>query len=303
MLNLIEDNLITLQSMISEPIYVVGGAIRDLLIYGEKKSTDVDLVTEKNITHTLSEIAINLNASFKNNPNFGTAKLIFNESDDLKRFEIDFATAREETYSSSGALPNVKFSSLDQDFKRRDFTINTLAVSLNTYISYKKELKEIFVSNIIDKVSGVADIESKIIRILHSNSFYDDPTRIFRAFRYSGRFNFSIESETFQLILEGIDKNFLNNISDFRSFQEIRHIMAENCWKQIFNSLINLKIKNTYLYKIREQDLALVDTSSGLTRFLSFLAIIIKNNHLVATDLFNRLSLVKSERELMKRYL
>ena len=120
---------------------------------------------------------------------FKTAKLVFEEG-----LVVDLATAALEYYQAPAALPIVELSSLKLDLYRRDFTINTLAVSLNP--PHYGELLDFF--------EGLKDIKERVIRVLHNLSFVEDPTRVFRAVRFEQRFGFRIGKFT-----EGLIKNAL----------------------------------------------------------------------------------------------
>jgi tRNA nucleotidyltransferase (CCA-adding enzyme) len=107
-----------------------------------------------------------------------------------KPLSFDLVSARYEMYAQPGALPTVKRSSIDDDLRRRDFTINAIAIRLDG---------EHF-GKLFDPLNGQADLENKSIRVLHPKSFVDDPTRIFRAVRYAVRYGFEIAPETLSLV-------------------------------------------------------------------------------------------------------
>ncbi|MCL4546306.1 MAG: hypothetical protein M1576_01015, partial [Deltaproteobacteria bacterium] len=146
------------------------------------------------------------------------------------KINIDFASAREESYFKSGALPSVKFSDLKHDVIRRDFSINTLALDLNPDNFFE----------IIDYCNGVKDILNKKIRVLHNLSFIDDPTRIFRAVRFEKRLNFKIEKITKNLLLDALSKGVMNNISGKRISNELSLIFKENYPEIYFERLEKL---------------------------------------------------------------
>ena len=111
-------------------------------------------------------------------PQFGTATVT---SENIDVPKVDFVTARRETYQGAGTLPIVQRGSISDDLHRRDFSINALAMRLDT---------DAF-GTIVDETGGLADLEAGIVRVLHKRSFIDDPTRIFRAARYAGTLRFS----------------------------------------------------------------------------------------------------------------
>jgi tRNA nucleotidyltransferase (CCA-adding enzyme) len=192
--------------------YVVGGFVRDVLLYIRKNEFDIDIVVEGNGIDFARDIASSLNARVSPHEKFKTA--VVSLEDGLK---IDVATARTEFYSSPGALPEVEMSSLKLDLYRRDFTINTLAVQLNTQ-KY---------GTLIDYFFAQKDLKDKVIRIIHNLSFVEDPTRIFRAVRFEQRFNFKIGKFTEKLIKNAIDMEFFKRLSGPRVFTELKYILME----------------------------------------------------------------------------
>ena len=179
-------------------LYLIGGIVRDLLL--NRKSLDIDITVEGDaieFAHVLeSEGVAKISSVHKS---FGTVKIIINDE------QIDLASTRSETYPRKGHLPHVAEigCSLEKDVLRRDFTINSLAISLN---------QESF-ANLIDYIGGFEDLKSKKIRILHDKSFIDDPTRIIRALKYSTRLGFELDEETINLqneYLENVNYDMCN---------------------------------------------------------------------------------------------
>jgi tRNA nucleotidyltransferase (CCA-adding enzyme) len=143
---------------------------------------------------------------------FGTAVLVFPDG-----FKLDVATARVEYYVEPGALPTVTFSSMKQDLYRRDFTINTLAVRLDG---------EQF-GELVDFFGGQRDIKDRAIRVLHSLSFVEDPTRILRACRFEQRFGFQIARHTRNLIRNAIRLDLIGRLPKTRINNELELILKE----------------------------------------------------------------------------
>ncbi len=246
-------------------IYIIGGFVRDLIIYNiygihnkpKDKSLDIDICVEgdatifaetlKNELHKYNKADVHIN-NIKIHKQFKTAGIFFtikenNNKDIVNNIEniektintkisIDFASAREESYFKSGALPSVKFSDLKHDVIRRDFSINTLALDLNPDNFFE----------IIDYCNGVKDILNKKIRVLHNLSFIDDPTRIFRAVRFEKRLNFKIEKITKNLLLNALSKGVMNNISGNRISNELSLVFKENSPEIYFERLEKLGI-------------------------------------------------------------
>jgi len=188
-------------------LYLVGGVVRDLLL--GRTNLDLDLVVEGNAIELAKQLAELKQGKITTYPQFNTAKLQWG------KWSVDIATARSETYSKPGALPEVKPSSINSDLFRRDFTINALAIHLSP--SRYGEL--------IDLYGGRNDLEHKLIRILHKKSFIDDATRIWRGLRYEQRLGFQLEQETLELLKRDIP--MLDTISGDRIRYELECILQE----------------------------------------------------------------------------
>jgi tRNA nucleotidyltransferase (CCA-adding enzyme) len=206
-------NLLRLSGEIARDLgfsaYLVGGSVRDLL-RGEK-NYDIDIVIEGDGMAFAQNLGEQLHVKVKTHKRFGTAVVI---TDFLK---FDVATARTEYYESPAALPRVAMSSIKKDLYRRDFTINTLAIMLNPE-SFGK---------LIDYFGAQRDIKEKTIRILHNLSFIEDPTRAFRAIRFSERFGFKISKHTRNLIKTAVRINLFDKLSGTRIYDELNLLFAE----------------------------------------------------------------------------
>jgi tRNA nucleotidyltransferase (CCA-adding enzyme) len=201
------------------PLYAVGGFVRDLLL--SLPNFDVDLVVEGDAISLARELAEHVGGRVRSHRRFGTAKWIL--PDQLRAGAsgglpeaLDFVTARTEFYEHPTALPRVERSSIKQDLHRRDFTINTLAVRLtpNQW------------GELLDFYGGRKDLDDGIIRVLHSLSFVEDPTRILRAARFEQRFGFRIDPRTEELIGDALD--LLDRVSAERVRHELELIAAED---------------------------------------------------------------------------
>lgn len=183
-----------------KPVYLVGGAVRDLLL-GQGR-TDIDLVVEGDAT----ALATRLGGEVVEHERFATAKAHLGEH------EVDIATARAESYPHPGALPEVEpTAGIAADLARRDFTINAMAIPL------RRE------SELIDPHRGRKDLEAGLLRVLHGRSFEDDPTRALRAARYAARFGFELEPETAELLR----KADLSTVSADRRDAELLRLAGE----------------------------------------------------------------------------
>ncbi len=189
--------------------YIVGGSVRDIL-QGET-NLDIDIVIEGDGIIFAQTLGKKLDVKVKIHKRFGTAVVV---TDFLK---FDVATARIEYYESPAALPKVEVSSIKKDLYRRDFTINTMAVKLNP---------DKF-GQLIDFFGGQRDIKEKTIRILHNLSFIEDPTRAFRAIRFSERFGFKISKHTINLIRTAVRINLFNKLSGTRIYDELNLLFLE----------------------------------------------------------------------------
>ena len=151
-------------------VHLVGGAVRDLLL--GRRPREVDLVVEGD----LDAAAARLGGTVTAHDRFGTARVLFGDC------EIDLARARREHYLRPGALPEVEPASLEEDLRRRDVTVNAMAIGLD---------------GALRAVPGaVEDLEAGVLRVLHDHSFADDPTRLWRVARYAARLGFAVEPRT-----------------------------------------------------------------------------------------------------------
>ena len=200
-------------AVLKMPIYIVGGFTRDLLL--GRDSLDFDLVVEGNAITLARSLASKYGGKVTAHEKFGTAKIDIREwriensktGADHSLVSVDLISSRSEIYKHPAALPTVKLGDMTDDLRRRDFTINTLAIRLDG--SHFGELR--------DDLGGMDDLEKKIIRVLHDRSFIDDPTRMYRAVRYEQRYGFKIVGETLALIPEA------RGLIDKLSAQRIRH--------------------------------------------------------------------------------
>jgi len=214
-------------------LYIVGGFVRDLLL--EKPSMDFDLVVEGDAIALAKALRSRFGGRVTKHDRFRTAKWFIDKNHPrlIKEYQeffeggeatllleelpatLDFVTARTEFYTHPTALPMVEPSSIKLDLHRRDFTINTLAIRLDG--THYGELHDYW--------GGLSDLRRGLIRVLHSLSFVDDPTRILRAIRFEQRFHFRIEERTLQLIIDA--RNLLSRVSGDRIRHELDLIFVE----------------------------------------------------------------------------
>ncbi|HIQ02474.1 MAG TPA: CBS domain-containing protein [Anaerolineales bacterium] len=205
-------------------LYFVGGLVRDLLLGAP--IVDVDLVVEGEAIRLARHLAQLLGGRVVAHDRFGTAKWILNNRvwqgvaggpppPEKAISSVDFATARTEFYTHPTALPEVERSSIKQDLHRRDFTINTLAIRLDPP----------YWGQLLDFYGGEADLRDGIIRVLHSLSFVDDPTRILRAARLEARLGFSLDPRSEKQIANALP--MLSRVSGDRIRHELEQILDE----------------------------------------------------------------------------
>jgi len=192
------------------PLYVVGGCVRDLLLGIE--NLDLDLVVEGDGIAFARKLAAERSGRVTTHDRFGTAVIVL--PDGLK---LDVATARTEYYEYPTALPTVEQSSIKKDLYRRDFTINALAVRLNG-----RGFGEVF-----DFYGGQRDLKNRAIRVLHSLSFVEDPTRVFRAVRFETRFGFHLGKDTLALAKAAVKMALFQKLSGHRLLEELKALCSE----------------------------------------------------------------------------
>jgi tRNA nucleotidyltransferase (CCA-adding enzyme) len=245
--------------------FLIGGFPRDVLIYILKSNAETaEYYKSSNVFNDYSgfldlDVAVEggsekLVSAVKNDKNlksllhslnihdrFGTALAEFNAGG--KPLKIDFASLRTEIYIKSGILPKVDTSSatIEKDILRRDFTVNTVAFSMNksNFLEIKSYL------------SGIEDILNKKIKVLHKLSFIDDPTRIFRAVRFEKRLDFRIERRTLKLLKEALKQKALDNVSGKRITAELYILFKEKNPEIYFERLDKLSVLNSINSNLR----------------------------------------------------
>ncbi len=235
-------------------IYLIGGIVRDLILKNPIK--DIDITVESDAIDFCRLLEKECNCKIISiQENLRTAKVKFENN-----IEIDFASTREEKYQTGGVLPSAhNFGcKLEQDVKRRDFTINTLALDLTGNNKYM----------FVDYYNGFEDIKNKKIKILHDKSFIDDPSRIIRALKFQIRFDFEFEAKTKNLM-----DNYLKNIDKSIPLERIKNEL-----RQYFS------IKKDNLYKnIIETKAYKLITNNPITEFNSKAL-----NNIASYNLFNQ---------------
>lgn len=199
----------------SNKLFYIGGVVRDELL--GRESLDVDITYVGNAIEYCSKFGEVVQV----NPDFGTVKVAIPSHPSLcdthspigtrGEVTVDFASTRSESYPKKGHLPVVEKigCSLREDVMRRDFTINALAKSVTT-------------GEIVDYVGGLEDLKNKKLRVLHDESFIDDPTRIIRGLKFATRFGFELEEHTKKL-----QDEYLANINYDMSYKRVKKELIE----------------------------------------------------------------------------
>ncbi|MEH1812525.1 MAG: CBS domain-containing protein [Nostoc sp.] len=234
-------------------LYLVGGAVRDLLLAEAASGTlmikDIDLVVDG--FHKSADVGAGVElakalqqlyptARLEIHGAFQTAALLWHKDPELDSLWVDIATARTEFYPYPAANPEVEASSIRQDLYRRDFTINALALRLTSPRT----------GELLDFFGGLLDLQARQIRVLHANSFIEDPTRIFRGVRFAVRFGFQIEAQTEEFIRYAINSGVYDRTAQENSRTpalqtrlktELKHILEAPYWKSALQLLDNLE--------------------------------------------------------------
>ncbi len=264
------------------PLYAVGGFVRDLLL--GRPNFDVDLVVEGDAIKLARLLAKRYGGRVRSHSRFGTAKWVLPTPEEItagllgKGDEVglayrtalaqdgsqstklpatlDFVTARTEFYAEPSALPTVEHGSIKLDLHRRDFTINTLAIRLNPSAW----------GQLLDFYGGERDLREGLVRVLHTHSFVDDPTRILRAVRFEQRFGFRIEQRTLELIENSLD--LLAKVTPARVRHELELILGEDEPEQALQRLDCLGVTPT-IHPALQADAWLVERFARLRAALA----------------------------------
>jgi len=191
------------------PAYLVGGAVRDLLRGADP--VDLDIAVEGDAPSVARSVAERMGSDAREYERFGTATV------ETPATTYNFASTRQEAYDEPGALPRVTPASLAEDLGRRDFSINAMAVGLSG-----DDLGHLY-----DPTGGAADMEARLVRVLHERSFLDDPTRLLRAVRYAVRLGFVLDPETERLAREAVAADALSTVSGARIRDELMDLLSE----------------------------------------------------------------------------
>ncbi len=278
--------------------YAVGGFVRDILL--RRPNLDVDIVVEGDGIRFANHFAQRFGARVREHEKFGTAVVVMPDG-----FKIDVATARLEYYESPAALPIVELSSLKLDLYRRDFTINTLAVRLN----------DKHFGLLIDYFGAQRDLKEKTIRLLHSLSLVEDPTRALRGIRFEQRFGFKIGKLTSNLINNAVRIGAFNRVNPARLLVELINILEEpnpapslsrmndfKLWRAIHHALVYNEAVESQIHQIHLVlswfDLLYLD-KKPLRWVVYFLGLVDGLSDKTVRSLFDRLAVIDKYRRLI----
>ena len=224
-----------------ERAYMVGGVVRDLAL--GRASHDLDIVVVGDGLALAQALSRSRGGTLTRFHTFGSARVELPELVDLEwagphseprgphcpeglrrglsipEPHVDIATARREVYARPGQLPQVEAGSLEEDLERRDFTINAIALELAGAGASE--------SRLVDPLGGIDDLRRGLVRIMHSRSFADDPTRLLRALRFALRFGYKIEEQTAAAIEEAAHGDYLATLSGQRLRRELLKLLTE----------------------------------------------------------------------------
>ena len=246
------------------PAHLVGGAVRDLLLGGDP--LDIDIAIEGDARSAARALAERLGGETRVYDRFGTADVIVGGQ------TLHLVSTREETYDTPGELPRVTQASLSDDLRRRDFTVNAMAIGLTG---------DDF-GHLYDPHSGLGDIGAGVIRVLHDRSFLDDPTRLLRAIRYATRLGFDLDPETERLAREAVAADALSTVSGARIRDELMDLLRETDAPAAIERMRDLEIHSA-LHPELDPDPELVAaaalgaTAIGADRAVSALAALVES--------------------------
>lgn len=200
--------------------YAVGGCVRDWLLR-IPTTVDLDVTVEGDGIAFARRLAQVFEVSVKPHEPFGTATLelfpVAQRGQAAETLRIDVASCRKETYAQPAAYPKVVPGRLQEDLFRRDFTINAMAVAING---------ERF-GALVDPFQGLKDLQARRLRILHANSFIDDPSRLLRAVRFTQRFGLTADPQTSRMLRQALAKGMLGHLNRGRLRKELERMVQE----------------------------------------------------------------------------
>jgi tRNA nucleotidyltransferase (CCA-adding enzyme) len=271
------------------PAYLVGGAVRDLML--GTLSPDLDIAVEADAHAAARALAERLGGVVREHDRFATATVYVDTN-----LSIDVAQTRTERYPTPGSLPVVAPAPLSADLRRRDFTINAMAVALRG-----DEL-----GHLHDPSGGRRDLDARLVRILHEQSFLDDPTRLLRAVRYEVRLGFRMDSETERLAREAVDIGAMRTISGARLRDALFLLLAEHDAPSALGRLHDLGVDRS-LHRALHFDATEAASAAigahevGADRVLAVLAMLVAHDPEELVPWLDSLGLDRDQRERVRR--
>jgi len=227
------------------PAYAVGGFVRDLLTGAAPPDLDlpdVDLVVEGDGVVFARRLAEEIGGTVLVHRSFGTASIEAGRApagaglDGVALGRVDVASARREHYPAAGALPEVEPAELLEDLRRRDFSVNAMALAL---------APDRF-GRLLDPLGGQADVRRRRLRALHPLAFVEDPTRVFRGARYASRLGFRPDTATLAAIRLAVERRDYVALSGQRLWREVELAAAEPRARRVFEQLVRWKAPNLW---------------------------------------------------------
>ena len=192
--------------------YAVGGCVRDWIL-GISKTPDIDVIVEGNGIEFATRLAATLHAQLTTHRQFGTSTLLRSHG----RQRLDIATCRKEIYCEPAAYPKVEPGRLRDDLFRRDFTINAMAMAIGAQRF----------GELVDPFEGWRDLQARRLRVLHAESFRDDPTRMLRAARFAARFGLVLETQTRRWFAQAVAAGWLSRVNRGLLHKELLRMTEE----------------------------------------------------------------------------
>ncbi|HEV8457006.1 MAG TPA: hypothetical protein VGR44_01805 [Methylomirabilota bacterium] len=221
------------------PVFAVGGVVRDLLRdpTAGRRFADLDLVVEGDAIAFARRLAEEVGGHLTVHSGFGTASIEgalasrVGEPSGSPIGRVDVASSRREQYDAPGALPEVAPAPLAEDLRRRDFSVNAMAISLAPAAF----------GRLVDPLGGLRDLDARRLRVLHPLSFVEDPTRIFRAARYAARLRFSLDADSLRALRLAVKIATYPALSGQRLFAELELLAGEPGAQTAFKLLLGWK--------------------------------------------------------------
>ena len=271
------------------PAYLVGGAVRDLML--GIASPDLDIAVEADAHATARALAERLGGVVREHDRFATATVYLDAN-----LWIDIAQTRTETYPTPGSLPVVNPAELADDLRRRDFTINAMAVALRG-----DEL-----GHLHDPHGGRRDLDDRVVRVLHDQSFLDDPTRLIRAARYETRLGFHMDDHSERLARDAVEIGAMKTLTGTRLRDALFLLLAEHDAPSALKRLHDLGVDRA-LDPALEFDPTLAASAAigagevGADRVLAVLAALITRDPDALDPWLESLGLEREQRERVRR--